>query len=141
LGANVSGKTVKRHLKEVNTWNPCNVKRIPRKKVTCKICNESFLTRSIGKYCTVCIPNKKAKCLWQTYKITLKQFELMWNNQQGRCAICEIDLLTLPQKQVHVDHDHESNQVRGVLCAKCNNGLGFIERPGFLKKAMTYLER
>lgn len=40
------------------------------------------------------------------------------------CAICKVDLRTLPQRQVHADHCHETGLARGVLCHHCNTGLG-----------------
>jgi hypothetical protein len=38
-----------------------------------------------------------------------------------------------------LDHDHETNRARGVLCQPCNLGLHYIETPGWLSKALAYL--
>jgi hypothetical protein len=40
-----------------------------------------------------------------------------------------------------VDHDHETGEVRGLLCNRCNTGLGFFaDNRGYMRRALTYLE-
>lgn len=69
------------------------------------------------------------------YGITPEQFEQMAADQEHRCAICD-------EAELHVDHDHETGEVRGLLCGKCNKGLGmFNDRPELLRGAAHYLER
>jgi hypothetical protein len=54
----------------------------------------------------------------------------------GLCEICQ------ERPAAHVDHDHETGKVRGVLCFSCNGGLGqFRDRVDIMLKAITYLER
>lgn len=58
--------------------------------------------------------------LLRTYGISLKQYDAMLDGQGGKCAIC---LATAPgarSKYFHVDHDHTTGQVRGLLCDACN---------------------
>lgn len=63
----------------------------------------------------------------RAHGITLKQKEEMILNQDNKCLICEIDLRQLNTKKVHVDHDHKTNKIRGILCHYCNTALGFLE--------------
>lgn len=56
--------------------------------------------------------------------------------QQGRCAICRTDQMD----RAHVDHDHDTGKVRGLLCGPCNQGIGlFRDEPERLEAAATYL--
>lgn len=72
----------------------------------------------------------------KTYGITLEQRNEMIERQDGKCAICS-DVLTTP----HVDHCHETNAVRGILCSVCNIGLGYFkDDPTRLHSAIEYLE-
>lgn len=69
------------------------------------------------------------------------QFDRLLVEQDGRCAICGTDEPG-GRGGFHVDHDHETGQVRGLLCDLCNRGLGYfaddVER---LLAAVDYLRR
>ena len=59
----------------------------------------------------------------------------MLEQQDGLCAICGV------APAVHVDHDHETGQVRALLCFNCNGGLGqFKDDPYLLQMAAFYVE-
>jgi len=78
--------------------------------------------------------------LKKNYGITLVEYNSMIDNQEGKCAICGIHLDELTKKLV-VDHDHKTNIVRGLLCDKCNRGLGhFNDDIQILKNAISYLK-
>jgi len=58
--------------------------------------------------------------------------------QNKRCAICFLDLI---EKKAHVDHDHKTGIVRGILCVRCNMGIGSLkEEKRIFLKAMEYLK-
>ncbi len=72
------------------------------------------------------------------YGITLQDWEAMFDAQHGRCAICVIPLGGI---KVCVDHDHDTGKVRGLLCNRCNQGLGyFSDDTSVLEGAISYLE-
>lgn len=78
------------------------------------------------------------------FGITVEDYDRMFDEQKGLCAICEQPetrtrhgVLT----RLAIDHDHETYGVRGLLCAACNAGLGlFQDRQAVLQKAIDYLD-
>jgi hypothetical protein len=61
--------------------------------------------------------------------------EWMILQQRGVCAICRT------RKALHVDHDHATGRVRGILCFNCNRGIGkFGDDPALLRNAIAYIE-
>ena len=77
------------------------------------------------------------------YNITLEQKETMWLEQNKQCAICRtsIELWGGDAKGVHyanVDHNHDTGQVRGLLCGPCNGAVGCAESKR-LKEAQDYV--
>ena len=60
--------------------------------------------------------------------------------QDNRCAICRMPLNKICDDAIHIDHDHNTLQKRGILCRKCNTGLGmFLDNANLLQKAATYI--
>lgn len=69
------------------------------------------------------------------YGLTAVQVDELVAAQGGLCAICR------KRAPGHVDHDHETGRVRGVLCSGCNQGLGnFRDDTAALRAAIDYLE-
>ena len=77
--------------------------------------------------------------LKMAYGITTVEYELLLSKQSGCCAICgKSD--TEYKRRLHVDHDHLTGNIRGLLCVRCNSGLGnFQENPLLLDKAKEYI--
>ena len=75
----------------------------------------------------------------QKYSITPKQKKELIIKQHGVCAICG----KLPNgrfKTLHIDHDHKTGRIRGLLCYSCNSGVGnFRDDVVLLLKAAKYL--
>jgi hypothetical protein len=62
----------------------------------------------------------------------------MEESQNGVCYLC--GQYNKNGKRLFVDHNHETNQVRNLLCTQCNSGLGmFNENPELMEKAANYL--
>lgn len=85
---------------------------------------------------------KRALELKARYGLDLAVFDKLLEEQQGRCPICAV-CLTFGRgaSAAHVDHDHETGRVRGLLCSNCNRGLGcFKDSPEALTRALQYLK-
>jgi len=73
--------------------------------------------------------------LKRKYNITPEDYNTLYNKQQGKCAICGNS-----EELLHVDHDHITGKVRGLLCLKCNRGIGFLNDDiKILQQAINYL--
>ena len=120
-------------------------KEYPRIRTECKKCQ---IKKSHENYFKNHAINKKKHNDWyhgryrkqalkEKYGLTSEQFEEMKKAQDGLCAICQ-----KTQRSFHVDHDHQTKKVRGLLCQICNVGLGYfhddIKR---LAMAITYLKK
>jgi hypothetical protein len=67
--------------------------------------------------------------------MSVADLDAMLHAQHGVCAICQ----TAPA--VHVDHDHRSGRVRGLLCFRCNAAIGQLgDDPLVVRRAARYLE-
>lgn len=78
--------------------------------------------------------------LRKTYGITLEDYERMHAEQGGVCAICKKDAPGGRGKRFHVDHDHQTGAVRGLLCHQCNVSLGaFEENVDVMRAAVDYI--
>ena len=89
--------------------------------------------------------NKRRSQLRAAYNISEEDYEAMASVQEGMCAICDgederkrADGTPYP---LSVDHDHSDGRVRGLLCNRCNAGLGmFREDIDALQRAIEYLK-
>lgn len=77
------------------------------------------------------------QALMRRYDITLKQHKQMYLDQNGCCVLCGD---SVPYDKIHTDHDHATGKVRGLLCCRCNMGLGFWkDSVEGLQQAIEYL--
>lgn len=103
-------------------WKPANTfsidgSRLSGKASTCKPCTSAASTAS-------------------RYRVSRADLAEMSRAQDGRCLICN------RKRKLVVDHCHSDGRVRGLLCTRCNVGLGqFVDDPDLLRAAISYLER
>jgi hypothetical protein len=75
----------------------------------------------------------------KSFGIDSSEYIRMHEKQDFACAICGVRDL---YRRLDIDHDHETNKIRELLCSNCNNGLGrFQDSAELLRKAAEYLER
>lgn len=68
------------------------------------------------------------ECDWRykkRYGISLEEYDDMLLSQDGQCANEECNFV-ISGKRLSVDHDHDTGEVRGLLCGKCNSALGYL---------------
>jgi len=81
----------------------------------------------------------KEQKLKKNYGISLEQYNEMFDKQKGRCAICGTHQNELKQ-MLSVDHCHETNRIRGLLCNGCNRGIGYLKDDiRIVENALKYL--
>lgn len=79
--------------------------------------------------------------LQRTYGISRSEYDEMLEVQDSCCAICGKTVVE-EGRRLAVDHNHETGENRGLLCGRCNPGLGyFMHDPELLCSAIAYLER
>jgi len=71
------------------------------------------------------------------FNITLEDYNYLLNKQDGCCLLCNRHYSEFV-KGLAVDHNHETGQIRGLLCGPCNTRLGWFETN--MKKIMEYLD-
>jgi hypothetical protein len=75
------------------------------------------------------------------YGITLEEYNRLLESQGGGCAICGRKVNIDSKFSLHVDHDHDTGKIRGILCSSCNLGIGKFDHDcSRLKNAIKYLE-
>lgn len=79
--------------------------------------------------------------LKRAYGITRADYDKMFAQQNGRCAICgSTGHKGKRTAKLYVDHDHATGRVRGLLCHKCNGGLGALgDNEEGLRRALAYV--
>jgi len=81
---------------------------------------------------------RKNVILKNVYGITLDDYNRMFNEQNGKCAICQRHQNELT-KSLCVDHNHKTKQIRALLCITCNTDLASVENR--LKEMTNYLNK
>jgi Autographiviridae endonuclease VII len=78
--------------------------------------------------------------LKRNYGLTVDQYDALLTEQQGRCAICGGTEPGPNYARFVVDHCHRTGKVRGLLCALCNWGIGYLQdNPEIMTSATVYL--
>lgn len=136
------------HLKRLSAWGTTDLPERSKTRL-CVRCNRTRdrqdFHRSGAPVCIDCYPEYRqeinAKRLSRSSGVTVSAATLR-EAQNGRCAICGTAEAAAPCGRLHLDHDHTTHVVRGLLCGNCNAGLGqFKDDPVRLRAAIDYLAR
>ncbi len=108
-------------------------KRYPRCKLIkdqSEFSRNKTVTDGLAAHCVSCQRSKK-------YEMDI-EYKVLLDMQDGTCAICNKPCEL--QTYLSVDHDHATGKVRGLLCKRCNLGIGyFLDDPELLTSAIEYL--
>lgn len=129
------------------THNPSEYRKCPK-------CKKHYLEVQFHgtDLCTVCRQRKKSASVEQrrelkshrdahaqrrrlkTYNLTQEQYDFLLVTQEHMCSICKNVEPTV------IDHNHQTGEVRGLLCNACNTGIGLLkDDPLVLDRAIHYL--
>ena len=101
------------------------------------ICKECEKAASRKHWHGMSTERRRDKHYKRFYDIGIEKVQELIDKQEGRCAICG-DVLS----HIHVDHNHSTGEVRGILCPSCNTGLGKMKDSiDVLTSAISYLEK
>jgi hypothetical protein len=81
---------------------------------------------------------ERSAYLKRKYGISIDEYDAMLARQGGGCGVCgssPSDAISL-----HIDHDHRTGRIRGLLCFVCNSSLGELDDPSLLRAALRYVE-
>lgn len=155
------GMTRKEHYEYRKSSGLCTACGVKSKKTLCDNCTgrqrrrmERRLKNGLCANCDNRHLEGKTRCEYHLFEHRLRQLYRrgldksvdvyttleMLKKQENRCAICgqPLGLVEPP----HVDHDHDSGKLRGLLCGTCNSGLGFFRDNEYLmRKAADYVEK
>lgn len=92
--------------------------------------------RGYRSWCKECYAEKTSL---RRYGLSKPEFLRLLQSQNFSCAICQG--VFHEENRPFIDHDHNSNKVRGLLCNHCNLALGLLERLEWLSAAKKYLGR
>jgi hypothetical protein len=104
----------------------------------------------LQSYCRQCTKEKKNPSWSQKYELkgfnlTLEEYKQMLEERNGLCDICKnperiVDKRTGMVRNLAVDHCYKTSKVRGLLCYRCNRGIGLMQDdPVRLRAAANYL--
>ena len=73
------------------------------------------------------------------YGLDEKAYASLFLEQEGKCKVCK-NTLEYKSKSTHIDHNHETLEVRGLLCHGCNTAIGLLrEDKGTILSLLDYL--
>lgn len=105
--------------------------------------NDKYTITGKTSYCKECVKNKYTPNQLRNfrylkeYNITLDDYNIKYDSAEGKCEICNIKF-----DRLFIDHNHDTMEIRGLLCHGCNTAIGFLkEKTENLESAIRYLRK
>jgi AraC-like DNA-binding protein len=112
-----------REIARVKAWQQANPERL-------KAWREKNRDRRLEQLREIHLRNK--------FGLTPDEYDRIFKAQAGLCALCKSP--PTPGISLHVDHDHGTGEIRGLLCVRCNNAIGLLrEDPDLMRRAARYV--
>lgn len=120
------------HLREIHrTWQRENKAKLREYK-------QRYHAKRLADDLDAVRAEQRAAWLAHRYGLTPTDHAEMIAAQENRCAVCGDE--PAEGKALHIDHDHESGAVRGLLCGHCNRAIGlFRDDADVIEQAAAYL--
>jgi hypothetical protein len=118
---------------------------ISKSRRICDACGKEHVPKNYNqRWCDDCSQRGNYSRRLCAHGLPAIVIESVFKAQNQCCAICEkrYDSITHTSKQktLFIDHDHETNQFRGLLCVRCNTAISYIDDKKWLASAMRYIE-
>lgn len=123
--------------KPITEYNKCKGRRGGR-QTYCRGCAKDYLVRWHAAHTESRKRYARISHLRLQYRLTPEEFEALAARAKGRCELCFKPFKD--NRDRHIDHDHETGAVRGLLCRKCNLGLGHFASAHALRSAAEYVD-
>lgn len=93
---------------------------------------------NLQNWCRSCAKEQNLIKSLNKFDLSLDEYDQLQKDQNRLCGICFVE----EGKTLCIDHDHITNKVRGLLCSKCNRGLGLLgDSIESIKSTLKYLEK
>lgn len=122
--------------KPLDEFSNVKIKERIYKQSACKKCRSDYRNAKRKANPNKETLRKRIQRLKSKYGISLDTYNEIYLEQEGKCKICNE-----PSKKLDVDHCHNTMKIRGLLCSKCNIGLGhFKDSSESMLRAIQYLK-
>lgn len=118
-------------------------------KPTCKKCDHAnvrifYSGKSGSVKSKLSSTYRRSYFLKKAYNMSIKDYEDMFRSQDGKCLIFTVSMggILRCNEYPHIDHNHKTGKVRGILCSACNRAIGLLKEdiPSF-RRAIEHLEK
>lgn len=120
-------------------WNSKNPEKVTKKHMQWERTHPESAMKNKQEWAKENPTKIRTSHLKRHFGITEEEYQELLKKQGGVCAICGSPPT---KKSLYVDHDHGTGVIRGLLCGKCNSGIGLLkDSMNLVEKALNYLKR